>query len=162
MARFGLYLAVVAALAGCTGRSALDDEVVSSNPSALQANPADPFGACVPGGDATFPLQCSHAKVACTGAGVGPGCGPSGCAAGVFHVMCNNPCQVDADCPVPLTGTARASCHPQAHFCRLVCAADADCPDGFTCQDGTMWLARDPAGSSLGLPHMCMQTITID
>jgi hypothetical protein len=37
---------------------------------------------------------------------------------------------------------------------------DVDCPIGSTCQDGK-WMGVDAAGNPLGLPLICMQTITV-
>ena len=156
-------LFVAGTLAGCEPNPAR--AIANGNVSVAggDADSSDPFGSCVigPSDSAFFPLVCSHAGAACTGGSEGSACNAAGCTPSVFHVMCDNPCYVDADCPVPLTGTSRGSCNPDFHFCRLPCAADGDCPTGSTCQDGTRWLASDGAGNSLGLPHMCMQTITI-
>jgi hypothetical protein len=156
-------LVVVGALAGCEPNPAKAITARAVSVSTGDADPSDPFGSCVIGnsGAAFFPLVCSHAGAACTGGDEGSTCNAGSCTAHVFHVMCDNPCVVDADCPVPLTGSARGSCHPDFHFCRLPCSGDSDCPTGSTCQDGTQWLARDSAGNSLGLCGMCMQTLTI-
>ena len=156
-------LLVAGALGGCQANPAR--AIASGNVSvaAGDADPSDPFGACVVGAspDSFFPLVCSHPGSACTGGSEGASCNASGCTPDVFHVMCDNNCYVDADCPIPLTGTSRGSCHTDFHFCRLPCTADADCPTGSTCQDGTKWLSLDSAGNPAGLPHMCMQTITL-
>jgi hypothetical protein len=164
----GVFVVTLASLEACESSPALHSDAPSVEPvEVTRGNPGkkpvvdqpaatDPFGACVPS-DELFPYTCSNGIAPCTGQGVWSPCGPEGC--GVFHVVCDNTCQVDADCPVPLTGTSRPSCEATYHFCRLPCETDADCPSGHTCQDGTLWLARGADGESLGLRRMCMQTL---
>ncbi len=155
---------IAGTLAGCEANPARPITSVGNHSIVTgDADLSDPFGSCVVGTTDSpfFPLVCSRAAGLCTGAGEGTSCNATGCTPSVFHVMCEHECSVDADCPVPLTGTARPSCNTDFHFCRLDCSGDRDCPTGSTCQDGTKWLASDGAGNSLGLPQMCMQTITI-
>ena len=156
---------VAGALAGCEPNPARP--ITSTGAHSIvtgDADPSDPFGSCVIGdsGNPNFPLVCSDGGV-CSGADEGITCSGNGtsCTPDVFHVLCTPKCSVDADCPVPLTGTARLSCNTEFHYCQLDCSGGRDCPTGSTCQDGTRWLAKDIAGNSVGLPQMCMQTITI-
>ncbi|MEX1362844.1 MAG: hypothetical protein AB1Z98_06950 [Nannocystaceae bacterium] len=47
---------------------------------------------------------------------------------------CTSPCEVDEDCPQPLTGDAPAVCAGQMFDqCLLDCAGGATCPDGMEC-----------------------------
>ena len=156
---------VTGTLAGCDANPARPI-VASGDPSVVTGDTdlSDPIWACVVGKSdiGFFPLVCSPASAPCIGGSEGTSCNATGCTPSVFHVMCGRACAVDADCPVPLTGTARPSCSTDFHYCRLPCSADSDCPTGFTCQDGTKWIAiTDSAGNTPGLPQMCMQTITV-
>jgi hypothetical protein len=166
--RFPPLAAVLTALAfvaGCGGKTATgvgDSNVVSGNGRSEGggvSDPDDPFGACVltSASGGRWPLVCSNGRP-CTGNSQGA-CSPQGCEQ-VAHVTCDNDCNVDSDCPIPSTGSSRPQCRSDYHFCRLPCSVDTDCPSGSTCQDGTQWLARDSNGESLGLPHMCMQTMS--
>lgn len=161
----GAALAVLGLMVGCdTGRGSL----VSSSGAQVdhgQVDLGDPFGACQitrsEPANAIFPLACSQRNAPCTGGSEGAVCGPQGCPPQVFHVMCDHTCQVDADCPVPSTGASRPVCQPDFHFCQLPCDDATACPAGYTCQASEPWLPHDGAGKPLGLPFLCMQTITV-
>jgi hypothetical protein len=161
-------LVAVAALGACvqTKGSAL----VSAEPSAeseldgSSADLSDPFGGCVPrtGGE-TSPLVCSQGRTPCAGGSEGASCDPPGHCPSLetFHVMCEHICYVDADCPVPRTGTSRPVCQTDFHFCQLPCDDATTCPVGYTCQNTQLWFGTYSSGKPVALPQLCMQTIPL-
>jgi hypothetical protein len=127
------------------------------------ANPADPFGSCLVTDVNGFLVNfdCSQGHTTCTGWGSGVTCDGGSCPPQTFHMVCDHPCYVAADCPIPATGSSRAVCHPDFHTCQLPCDASTTCPDGHTCQATAEWGLFDGAGKPIPLPFMCMQTISV-
>jgi hypothetical protein len=127
-------------------------------------DPNDPFGSCIVGTSAPpeWPFICTNGHSLCIGGTDGSHCDGGSCEPLVYHVICENRCDADSECPIPSTGTSRPSCQPESHVCQLPCSRDADCPIGSTCQDGRPWMPLDSAGNPLGLPHMCMLTLSVD
>jgi hypothetical protein len=153
-------LGAFAAAAGCDSSRAQAITATGAQVDNGGVDFSDPFGGCTLGGD-HFPLECSQRGAPCTGGSEGTLCGPGGCSPETFHVMCDHTCQVDADCPIPATGDSRPVCQTEFHFCQLPCGGTTTCPVGYTCQASEPWLPHDGAGNPLGLPMLCMQTITI-
>jgi hypothetical protein len=61
--------------------------------------------------------------------------------------LCTHYCDVDAECPMPATGSAVPTCTPfgdvimdgHTASCTLPCDSKVTCPDGMECQDGECW-----------------------
>ncbi|MCA9708535.1 MAG: hypothetical protein KDK70_21985 [Myxococcales bacterium] len=115
-----------------------------------EAHPCNTPGLCPPPGiDDTYPWCSTDNEYACPrgifGFGNGVEC-EQGCSC-IFN------CAVDADCPVPPTGTAVPQCFDQGpgtenDRCVLPCGSGELCPDGMACApewgDVCMWLSPLP------------------
>jgi hypothetical protein len=163
---------VLAASALACGCAPADETAVARNDEALgtvvpnvAADPDDPY-TCTAREDPALPdwfpsIECTASDGGCTGWGGGGYCDESGCEVGPFNTYCDLPCQSDADCPLPLTGTARPICHPGVHACQLPCGDDVACPVGMACMDTSPWGLSDSNGP-IPAPFMCMQSLDIE
>jgi hypothetical protein len=115
-----------------------------------EANPCNTPGLCPPPDidDGAYPWCSTDNEYACP-RGIF-GFGGFDCTQGCF---CIENCAVDADCPVPATGTAVPVCSDQGpgtenDRCVLPCAGGEICPDGMTCApewgDVCMWVSPEP------------------
>jgi len=161
ISKFVMWFGVLGLASSCAAQhasavDAKDDELSSETPvDRGEANPNDPFGACVLVDDLTdiIPFDCARGG-SCSGYGMGGPCegrdGEAVCDTGPFYMICENPCDSDDDCPIPLTGSAAPVCHDE--LCQLPCEDDAECPDGFSCHE-----ARD--GDTSSPPRSCVQIL---
>lgn len=96
-------------------------------------------------------LSCSSGEESSSDSGIYAPCNgePGACAlslgvgaAEVEFCVCTHYCKVDADCPMPATGSAVPTCVPfgdvvvdgHTASCSLPCDKTVTCPDGMECQ----------------------------
>ena len=72
-----------------------------------------------------------------------------------LQMWCEHPCQTDADCPAPESGTGVATClvHPADESADPVGTCIVRCDGGETCQDGFGCIDEPPGD---GWPRICI------
>lgn len=159
-----LSLAASSLIAAC-GQNRVGAIEEAGSPVVGAPNPEDPFGYCYfeptdegeGGGGPTSPglfymKPSSEEAFSCTGHGEAYVAGQQTC---VTHATPVFPCDTDADCPSPISGTSQVVC--LGHHCTLPCNDGETCPDGLTCDDA--WIYDGATGAPLPTPKLCMSVV---
>lgn len=145
----------IACLVGCSAEhvTAVDDSHALVSDSAPV--PGDQWGICDERN-----WECSDPDGGCIGWYEREECGAADekeCEIDRYLVGCYHDCQIDAHCPVPLSGDAAPVCVDQK--CYLSCDDGRTCPNGHSCVAGPLFTS---AGEYPNPPLVCTQVFSAE